>query len=215
MKSFKKITLSILFCTSIVSYSNAQLNDDDKELKVRFGAKAGFNYSNVYDSKGDDFDAKGKGGFAGGLFLSIPIGRILGFQPEVLFSQRGFKANGSFLTMPYELKRTSSYLDIPLLFSIRPTPFLSILVGPQYSYLLNQKDDFESSIFSYEVEEEFENDNIRKNTLCFVGGVDVNLGYFVIGARVGTDLINNRGDGTSSTPRYKNVWAQMTFGVRF
>lgn len=214
MKSIKKTALAILVCTSIVTYSNAQLNDDDKELKVRFGVKAGLNYSNVYDTEAEDFSADGKAGFAGGFFVSIPIGRILGIQPEILLSQRGFKASGSFLTMPYELKRTSTYLDIPLLFSIRPTPFLSIVLGPQYSYLLNQKDNFQSSLFSYEVEEEFKNDNIRKNTLCFVGGVDVNLGHFVIGARVGTDLMNNRGDGTSNTPRYKNVWGQMTFGVR-
>jgi hypothetical protein len=29
------------------------------------------------------------------------------------------------------------------------------------------------------------------------------------------DLKNNNGDGTSTTPRYKNVWYQATVGYRF
>ena len=215
MKTFKKLSLVALVCTSISAYGTAQVNDEEKESKVRFGIKAGMNFSNVYDSEGEEFRADGKLGLAGGFFVSIPIGEMLGFQPEILLSQRGFKATGSILTMPYELKRTSTYLDIPLLFSFRPAPFISIVAGPQYSYLLNQKDDFESSLFSFNVENEFDNDNIRKNTLGFVGGVDVNIGHFVVGTRVGCDLINNRGDGTSSTPRYKNVYGQLTAGFRF
>jgi len=47
-----------------------------------------------------------------------------------------------------------------------------------------------------------------------VGGVDINLVNIVLGARVGLDMYNNNGDGTSTTPRYKNVWAQATVGFR-
>ncbi len=216
MKGLKKLTVVMIACAFVGSYSNAQMqmNEEDDELRIRLGAKVGMNHSNVYDSEGEDFAADGKIGFAAGAFVSIPIGRYLGFQPEVMFSQRGFSGNGAVFGMPYGMKRTSNYLDVPLLFSFRPAPFISILVGPQYSYLLSQRDDFESSAFDFMVEEEFDNDNIRKNTLCFVGGIDVNVGHFVIGARAGWDLMDNKGDGTSSTPRYKNVWGQATFGVR-
>ena len=155
-----------------------------------------------------------KVGAAVGAFVSIPIGEFFGLQPEIMISQRGFKADGTIFGMPYEMKRTSTYLDIPLLFSFRPAPFLSILAGPQFSYLLNQKDEFNSTPFSFDVENEFKNDNIRKNTLCFVGGADINIGHFVIGARVGLDLMDNKGDGSSTTPRYKNAWGQATVGFR-
>jgi len=215
MKTIQKITLAALVCTSISTYSSAQLNDDEKESKVRFGVKAGMNFSNVYDANRDDFTASGKLGFAGGVFVSIPIGRKFGVQPEVLLSQRGYKATGNVLGLPYEMRRTSTYLDIPLLFAFRPAPYLTIVVGPQFSYLVNQKDVFENSLVSYIVEEEFKNDNIRKNTLGFVGGVDVNLGHFVIGMRAGWDVLTNRGDGSSNTPRYKNVYGQTSFGYRF
>jgi len=31
---------------------------------------------------------------------------------------------------------------------------------------------------------------------------------------VGWDLMKNNGDGTKTTPRYKNVWAQVSVGFR-
>ncbi len=37
--------------------------------------------------------------------------------------------------------------------------------------------------------------------LCFIGGIDINFEYVVIGARIGWDIQNNNGDRTSSTPR--------------
>ena len=92
---------------------------------------------------------------------------------------------------------------------------LTILVGPQYSYLTSQKDVFTNPITNVEVNQDFNTDNIRKNTLCLVAGADVNLSNIVLGARVGLDMYNNNGDGTSTTPRYKNVWAQATVGFRF
>ena len=90
-----------------------------------------------------------------------------------------------------------------------------MLAGPQFSYLLKQKDVFTSSSTSYNQEQEFKNDNVRKNILCFTGGIDVTLNNVVLGARAGWDVQNNNGDGTSTTPRYKNVWYQVTFGFIF
>lgn len=215
MKKLKKIGLLVLIFATSAVYSNAQLNDEDLETKVRVGFKAGVNYSNIYDTKEDEFVASGKAGVAVGGFVSIPIGKYIGVQPEIQFSQRGFKADGTILTMPYTVKRTSAYLDVPILFSVRPAPFVSILLGPQYSFLLYQKDRFETTLYSYEVKQEFENDNIRRNTLCLVGGFDINLGPVVVGLRTGWDMLKNRGDGTSTTPQYKNAWAQGTIGYRF
>jgi hypothetical protein len=37
----------------------------------------------------------------------------------------------------------------------------------------------------------------------------------VLSARSGWDVQRNNGDGTSSIPRYKNVWFQATIGYRF
>jgi hypothetical protein len=93
---------------------------------------------------------------------------------------------------------------------VKPVPFLSIVAGPQYSYLISQKDVFANASTSIAQEQEFETDNIRKNTLCLTGGIDVNVNHFTFGARAGWDVQNNNGDGTVTTPRYKNVWYQAT-----
>lgn len=183
--------------------------------EVAVGLKIGTNYSNVYDSEGEDFEADAKFGFAAGGFISIPLGSHLGIQPEVLFSQRGFKGTGTLLGSSYELTRTTSYIDVPLLIAVRPISSITLLAGPQFSFLIKEKNEFTNSTTSLQQEEEFNNDNLRKNTLCFIGGLDINLEHTVIGLRAGWDLSNNNGNGTSSTPRYKNVWGQLTLGYRF
>jgi len=89
------------------------------------------------------------------------------------------------------------------------------LVGPQFSYLLNQKDVLVNSSSTVQQEQVFKNDNIRKNIMSAVAGVDFNFDHVVLSARAGWDLKNNNGDNTSTTPRYKNAWVQATVGVRF
>jgi hypothetical protein len=204
----KKIMLMAVAGLSL-AYSTSAQNQPS------FGLKVGANYSNVYDSKGEEFDADAKFGLAVGAFLSIPIGEYLGIQPEILFSQKGFKATGRMFGSGYELTRTSNYIDVPLLVALRPAKSVTLLAGPQFSYLMRQKDEFSSPTTNYQQEEEFENDNIRRNTLCFIGGIDFNFDNTVIGARAGWDLSNNNGDGTTTTPRYKNAWLQATIGFRF
>lgn len=209
----KKIILIIGAVTTMANFSSAQ--ETDLRERLLFGLKAGVNYSNVYDTQGEEFQADPKLGLAAGAFIAIPVGKYLGIQPEVLYSQKGFKATGRILGANYEFTRTTSFIDIPLLVSFKPSEFLTLLAGPQYSYLIKQSDVFANSSTSILQEQEFENDNIRKNILCLTGGADLTLKHIVLGARVGWDIQNNNGDGTSSTPRYKNVWYQATIGYRF
>ena len=196
---------------------NAQTEKGTFENRERFqiGLKAGASISNVYDTRGDQFQANAKVGFTGGIYFAIPLGKYIGLQPEVLITQKGFRGSGSLLGYNYDFKRTTTFLEIPLLFAIKPSEFLTIVVGPQYAFLLHQRDQFTNSFITVEQEQEFKQDNIRKNIFGFVGGVDINIKNFVIGGRIGIDAINNRGNGTSNTPRYKNLWGQITFGYKF
>lgn len=205
--------VSVIFMANI---SIAQENISDSRSTLNYGIKAGFNLSTVYDTQSEDFNADPKLGFVTGVFVAIPIGKYLGFHPEMLFSQKGYKATGTYMGfIDYEFTRTSNYIDLPLLISFKPTEMLTLVAGPQYSYLLKQSDKITSGDFTDEQEEDFENDNLRKNTLCFLGGVDINLNNIVLGARAGWDIQNNNGDGTSTDPRYKNFWYQATIGFKF
>jgi hypothetical protein len=210
----KSVMLFIIAVILIANKINAQESVDYRD-KLQFGAKIGTNYSNVWDSQGEEFKADSKFGLVLGAYISIPIGKLMGIQPELLFSQKGFQATGKILGGGYHITRTTNYLDIPILFALKPSPLLTLLAGPQFSYLMKQTDEFENATSSIAQEQEFKNDNIRDNTLCFILGLDVNYFNLVLGARVGWDFLNNNGDGTSTTPRYKNTWAQFTVGYRF
>lgn len=211
----KRIILAMIAITFMINMSVAQEETLDLRENLTFGIKGGVNFSNIYDSNEEDFDAEGKVGFVAGAFLGIPLGQVVGIQPEVLYSQRGFQATGSNLLGEYEFKRTTNYLDVPLFLAIKPSPVLTLLAGPQFSFLLDGKYDFESGILTGGLEDDFDNEDVRKNTLCITGGVDFNFDNLVISGRAGWDLKENNEDGSSTTPRYKNVWLQATLGFRF
>lgn len=212
MKNYVKTALSVCFLS--LAFSGFSQLDDFRE-KFTAGPKAGINFSNVWDENKEDFTADWKVGFAGGGFVHIPIGKYLGIQPEILFSQKGFRGSGTVLGTDYSFKRTSNYLEVPLLFQVKPASFLSITLGPQFAFLLSEKDEFTIGELSATELEEFENKNIRKNMLGAVLGLDFNFNHFVVSPRVGWDFQFNNGDGTNSSPRYKNQWLQLTLGYRF
>jgi hypothetical protein len=210
----KTIFIFFLFVALFTSNASSQETGSDLRSKLQFGLKAGTNYSNVFDTKGDAFKAEPKFGIVTGVFVKIPMGRFLGIQPEALFSQKGFKSSGILLGSAYKYSRTTSYIDVPLFVSLKPCGLITLLAGPQYSYLILERDVFISGDLTTDQQKEFENNSIRKNLLCFIGGVDVNINHLVFGLRAGWDITNNNSEGISTAPRYKNVWYQLTVGLK-
>lgn len=211
------IPITIIFINLVSSNGLAQETSKpsaDSNESFKFGVKAGMNLSNVYDEEGDNFVAENKVGFVGGAFLSIPLGKFLGFQPEVLYSEKGYKATGSNILGSYDYTRTTTYLDIPLQLQIKPIENLTFLVGPQYSYLLKTKNDFNGSTNTTQ-EDEINSDNYKKNIFGLAVGADVNLSNFIISARAGWDISKSDSDGDSTKPRYKNQVLQFTLGYAF
>lgn len=213
MKNTIKIISALFVFTTVGANAQIDLSTDNRE-EFEFGIKAGVNVSNVWDSKGEDFQADARIGLATGVYFAIPIGKYIGFQPEVLLSQKGLQGSGTLLGFPYSFSRTTTYLDVPLLLQIKPAPFMTIVAGPTFSYLFKQKDVYTFGSNSAEQEQEFENDEIRKNTLGSTVGLDFYIASVVLSARAGWDFQNNLGDGTSTAPRYKNRWLQFTVGFK-
>lgn len=211
----KKTLLIIAIISFIITAAVSQDVKDDKRDNIQVGFKIGGNLSNVYDVQGEEFKADSRLGLAGGSFLRVPLGKLFGIQPEVMFSQKGYKGSGSILGLDYEYSRRTYFVDIPLMVSFKPVQIISIVAGPQYSFLISKTDNFTSSIINTQIEEEFDNENLRKNILGIVAGVDINLNHIVLGARTCMDITKNNGDGSSEVPRYKNMWYQLTIGFVF
>lgn len=209
VKTFFMLLYLLIFSTSI----RAQLRDHRRDFRI--GVKAGVNSANVWDEAGDAFVANSKRGYVFGGFMTIPIDNLLGFQPEVLVSQKGFDASGMYFGERYNFTRTTTHLDIPLQLQIKVDKAFSLLVGPQYSYLMKRRDQFGDGTVTVVQEEQISRDNYRKNILGFVVGADIHLNALVLSGRAGWDITANHGDGTSSNPRYKNQWIQCTAGLAF
>src|ERR1700756_2385551 len=186
----------------------------DSREKLVFGLKAGATLSGVYDQKGENFAPQPKVGFTGGAFLGIPTWKYVGFQPEILFTQRGFRSTGTILGNPYSDTRTTSFLDIPLQVQFKPQDFITFLGGIQYSHLLYQNDVYTFGTNNAAQEQALENDNTRKNIFSAVFGIDYNIRHFIISGRGNWDLQNNAGNGPRYMPRYKNIWFQLSVGFR-
>lgn len=226
MKTMNTIITILFLFFCIKTYSQTQSDRKNEEIskvytsreakkKFVWGGKVGLTRSNVYDAQGMNFLASSKTGIAGGLFAAIPLGALLGIQPEVLISQKGFTGSGTINNDSYTLTRTTTHLDIPLQLQLKPVRFFSIVGGIQYSYLLSQNDELSSGTNSLQQDQEFKNDNIQKNILGAVTGFDINVRHIILSGRAGCDMQTNRSDGSSYTPGYKNVWLQGTIGYRF
>ncbi|WP_255702557.1 outer membrane beta-barrel protein [Fulvivirga ulvae] len=105
-------------------------------------------------------------------------------------------------------------MDVPLFVTLKPAEFLTLMAGPQYSYLIKQKDEFTNAFTTVEQEQEFENDDVRKSTLGLAAGLDLNFEHAVVSGRVAWDIQKNNTNGSSTTPEYKNVWFQLALGYK-
>lgn len=184
----------------------------ERPYKLTYGAKAGANLSGVWNSAGQDFSADTKYGFAGGIFLGIPLGRFLGLQPEAIYSQKGFTALGTLNGANYFLDKTNHFIDMPMQLQFKPFPFLTVLAGPQVSVLLLEDNVY--ILGESEQKAAFDSDNRRICYLGAVAGIDLNFYRLVISGRAGWDFQNNRTSGRADTPSYRNQYLQVTLGVR-
>lgn len=128
--SMKKIVIFLLF---VFINSNAQEN-------IRFGLKAGLNISKLTISGVDVTpEIKSKAGFHAGAFLSFKISEKFGLQPEVLYSNQGYKTSFKDSFNQYKVEANINYIAIPIMVKFYPVKKFNIEVGPQISFLLNHK----------------------------------------------------------------------------
>ena len=167
------------------------------------GVKAG---ANIFKLDGQSYDNEFKFGYNVGAFSEINFTKHIGIQPEVMFNQTNYKTGNQFSDIyggnadNYEGKL--NYLSIPILLNIRPIPFLSILVGPQYGILLNNNEHLPGQA----------KNAFKSGDFSMVGGAQLNLAGFKLGARyvIGLTDINDLGD----EEKWKNQGFQVYAGFR-
>jgi hypothetical protein len=204
MKKFFVFAISILS----ISMANAQSNDDG----VKIGIKAGANFSNIIKSGDKDFETDYKTGFNAGVTLDIPVVPRLSFAPELVFSQKGYKAQ----TLLGDFTQTTSFIEAPILAKINVVDRFNIVAGPQVSFLVSTKNKFDSGFGTVEQEYEEDSDKFRKSLVGGVIGASFDISPNIdLHGRYALDFQKNNEDGTSQTPKFRNQVFQVGLGFKF
>ncbi len=181
---------------------------------IRFGLKAGGNLSNLSGDLVNQSQYNNRFGFHGGIMLNFRLANdLVSIQPEVLYSQKGFKyADQSYTVLGNTYRNTGSvrydYLDVPVLVRLKVSGVFFEL-GPQYSYLLNISTDrtqtYNGGVVGTAGSGTSNLDNVNRNELGYVGGLGFQSGTgFMLGVRYNGAFTDFAKDGYSNN-EFKNA----------
>ncbi|WP_396149661.1 porin family protein [Flavobacterium sp.] len=103
---------------------------------VQFGIKAGANYANVTGSK---INTNAIVNYHAGIVAKIGLTKGLSFQPELLYTTQG----ASYETALADYKNELGYIVIPAMLQIHLSKSITLDMGPQVGFLLNEKNNFD------------------------------------------------------------------------
>lgn len=182
----------------------------DDFYKPRVGIEGGLSIANTVSSYNQNYSTNTILGFNAGITAEIPLVYSLSFEPEVLFSQKGYEAN----TIDGTLTQRNNYIDIPLLAKFRLVRGFNFLVGPQLNLPLTSTTTFNNGFNTSS--ESYYSDTNNKSYVAGVLGFSIDLNPNVdIHARYVIDLSSNNQDANSPIPDYRNQVWQFGLGIKF
>jgi Outer membrane protein beta-barrel domain len=176
------------------------------QAQDRGGVRVGVNLATLAVDDDDEgfFDTKNRTGLVVGLYGVVPVNDIFAFQPEVLFSQQGAKAEegGNEATLKLD------YVQIPALARIRlgRTSPAFLLVGPTFGFNTRAESEFDD-------ETEDIDEDVKGSDVGLVTGVAINAGLAVIDARYTWGLMNI--NDATDFGNVKNRVFSFSVGLRF
>lgn len=166
-----------------------------KAQDVTFGAKTGLNIATF---SGGDAGRNSLLGLHVGLTSEIAFNERFSLQPELLYTRQGSEAEDI-------VKVKLDYIAVPIMVKYYLADNFSIEVGPQASFLISDKADFNDDVLPDE-------DTDASN---FDFGLNLGLGYN-LGANMFTQVRYNFGITTvAENPDIKNSVFQLSLGYKF
>jgi len=184
------VTLFALVLISAGSYAQS--------LPFHLGLKAG---TDLFTVTGRSFTGKSKAGFSAGAYGEIKLSRMWYVQPELLFNQAFTTTTDVFNQIYTSYGAVSSnvtlnYITLPVMIAFKPVPELSILLGGQYGYLINQTEGL------LQAPPAGKDKSFAKSDVGILFGGQLNLGKVKIGARYVINLNDINGINGSDQWRY-------------
>jgi hypothetical protein len=106
----------------------------DGFYKVKVGLTGSLNLANTVDAYNSYNSTSTIAAWSAGLYFDVPIVYPLSFEPEVMYSQKGFAAT---LTDGTQFTSRANFIDVPLLAKFHVVPGFNFLIGPQLSFPLS------------------------------------------------------------------------------
>jgi hypothetical protein len=177
--------------------------------KVKVGIAGGLNIANAVNAYNSNYSTGTIAAFNAGLTLDVPLIYPLSFEPEVLFSQKGYSAQ----TTDGNFTQRANFIDLPLLAKFRLSPFVNFVIGPQISFPVSTTNYYGSG-FTQTAEQNYNTTSDRTVMGGVVGvGIDVNpnveLRFRYTYDFQGTD------DNNYYIPGYRNEVWQIGLGFKF
>jgi len=179
----------------VVAVATLGISQQLSAQEVKLGTKVGLNISNF---SGGDADRNSLIGFHVGFISEISLSEKFSLQPELLYTQQGSEAQDV-------VKVKLDYISVPVMAKFYVADNFSIEVGPQASFLVSDKGDYNDSSIPDE-------DTDAAN---FDFGANVGLGY-KLGSNLFTQVRYNFGITTiAENPDIKNSVFQISLGYIF
>ena len=132
-KKMKIKYLAVAFF-GVIATLNAQ---DTTAPKSNVGIKGGYNLAAV--SFDGDGETEQRHGFHVGVYGESFISESFSFQPELLYSQQGYKITTSNGTFTQKL----NYINLPLMLKAYPSKNFFLEAGPQIGLAVSHKEEYE------------------------------------------------------------------------
>lgn len=171
MKKIKQLILliSILGTTTLMAQS--------------FGVKGGMSFTNINIE--DDFSSRYRVGYHAGAFINLPLTDNFSFQPELLFSTKGTKADYEILDIKGESTLKLNYIEVPLLGVFNVGKVAQLNIGPYLGFLSSAKYEIDGDL---EIEDDLDNDDFKELDYGLSAGFSLNFEALQIGARYNMGL---------------------------
>ncbi|AWH83664.1 PorT family protein [Flavobacterium album] len=110
---------------------------------IDFGIKAGANFANF---TGGDINTKSITNFHAGAVVELNLVPVFSVQAEALFSSQGATYKDTALDIAKDINL--KYVSVPVMAKFYVLPKLSVMAGPQFSFLVDDADEaFDSKKF--------------------------------------------------------------------
>jgi hypothetical protein len=182
------------------------------------GIKGGVNIANVDITTSDlTISPKRRTGAVGGVFAGVDVNGKGGVIVEVLFSQRGtraeFEDEGFQITDTFDI----DYIEIPVLgrgtFKASDDVMVHLFAGPSFAFRV--RDDERVEINGVDVTDESEPTELKAADVGLAVGITLDIRRFLIEGRYTYGFTNINDTPDEADLKVKNRTVSVTVGFRF